>query len=143
MVLTIKSSSSISSFSHKLIESGPITPRIYGFLKIHKEGVPLRPIVNTIGGLTYLLAKYLASNLNPLVGLTESFVKDSSSFVNELRDVNFDPRNILVSFDVDSLYTNIPIKEALDVIFHLTDTDTARLVKIFLTSTFFYFEGEF
>ena len=58
--LAIKASSSVSSFSHKLIESCPLTPKIYGLPKIHKEGAPLKPIINMIGGPTYLHAKYLA-----------------------------------------------------------------------------------
>ena len=60
VVLAIKSKKSVNSINHKLMESNPLTLRIYGLLKIHKEGAPLRPIVNTIGGPTYLLAKYLA-----------------------------------------------------------------------------------
>lgn len=143
VALAIKSNNTISSFSHNLIESSPITPRIYGLPKIHKEGVPLRPIVNTISGQTFLLTKYLAGKLKPLVGRMESFVKESSSFVKELMDMKFEPGDNLVSFDVVSLYTSIPIKEALDVIFHLTDHDTNKLVEICLTSTFFYFEGVF
>lgn len=55
----------------------------------------------------------------------------------------FDPGDILVSFDVVSLYSCIPIKEALEVINHLTNPNIARLVEIWLTSTFFFFEGEF
>ena len=143
VALAIKSSSSVGSLCHKLIESSPLTPRIYGLPKIHKERVPLRPIVNSIGGPTYLLAKFLALKLKPLVGRTESFVKDSASFINELKDIKLDPNDILVSFDVVSLYTCIPIKEALEVIYRLTDLDTALLVEICLTSTFLCFEGEF
>jgi len=56
VALALKSSNSVSSLYHKLIESSPINPRIYGLPKIHKEGAPLRPIVNTIRGPTYLLA---------------------------------------------------------------------------------------
>ena len=48
VALAIKSSSTVGSLSRKLIESNPITPRIYGLSKIHKDGSPLRPIVNTI-----------------------------------------------------------------------------------------------
>jgi len=118
-------------------------PRIYGIPKIHKEGAPLRPIINTIGDPTYLLAKFVALKLKPLVGPTSSFVKDSASFIEELKDIKLDSRDILVSFDVVSLYTCIPINEAMDVIYFLTDPDTARLVEICLTSTFFIFEGEF
>ena len=142
MDLAIKSSSSVSSLCHKIIKSNPITQSIYWLPKIHKERAPLRSIVNTIGGLTYLLAKFLALKLKPLVGCIESFIKYSSSFVEELKDIKLDSRDILVSFDVVSLYTCIPIKEALEVIYHLTDPDTARLVEICLTSIFSYFEGE-
>lgn len=143
VALAIKSISSLSSLHHKLIESNPITHRIYGLPKIHKEGTPLRPIVNTIGGPTYLLAKFLVLKLKPLVGRTESFVKDSASYIKELKDIKLDPGDILASFDVVSLFTCIPIGEALEVINCLTDPDTAKLVEICLTSTFFYFEGEY
>ena len=29
-----------------LLENNPYTPRIYGAPKIHKQGIPIRPIVN-------------------------------------------------------------------------------------------------
>ena len=70
-------------------------------------------------------------------------MKDSASFINELKGIKLDPDDILVSFDVVSLYTRIPIKEALEVIYRLTNPDTMHLVEICLTSTFFCFEDEF
>lgn len=140
---TIKSNLSLSPLSRKLIESNPLTPRIYGLPKIHKFGAPLRPIVNTISGPTCFLAKFLALKLKPLVGRTDSFVKDSGSFVKELKDVKSDPRDLLVSFDVVSLYTQIPIQEAIYVISQITDHDTTKLVGLCLTLTFFSFQGEF
>lgn len=48
-----------------------------------------------------------------------------------------------MSFDVVSLYTNIPINEAIEFIKRITNPDTAYLVGICLTSTFFSFDGEF
>ena len=60
VALAIKSDLSLNPLSRKIIESNPLTPRIYGIPKIHKPGAPLRPIVNTIGGPTYLLVKFLA-----------------------------------------------------------------------------------
>lgn len=140
--LAIKSSIIFGSFSHKLIKSSPITPTIYGLPKIHKEGATLRRIVNTIGGPTYLLAKYLAQNLKPLFGL-ESFSKDLSSFFNELKGINFGPEYILVIFGIVSLYTNIPINKAIGVVNRKIDPDMAKLFEICLTCTFFNFEGEF
>jgi hypothetical protein len=35
-------------------------PRLYGLPKIHKETVPLRPIVSFIGSPTYNLAKFIS-----------------------------------------------------------------------------------
>lgn len=48
-----------------------------------------------------------------------------------------------MSFDVVSLYTNIPLDKAITVIKHIMDPDMANLVGICLTSTFFSFDGEF
>lgn len=87
--------------------------------------------------------KFLAQKLKPLVGRTDSFVKDSTSFVKELKDIRLEPGDLLVSFDVVSLYTCIPIQEAIDVINRITDNDTAKLVGLCLTSTFFSFQDEF
>ena len=85
-----------------------ITPMIYGLPKIHKEGVPLRPIVNTIGSPTYQLAKYLAKILGPLVGNKDSFIKDSSEFVKLIKDEKIKPKDMISSFYVVSLFTKIP-----------------------------------
>ncbi|XP_046409073.1 uncharacterized protein LOC124173954 [Ischnura elegans] len=46
-----------------LIQSAPKPPRLYGLPKIHKDGIPLRPIVSAIDSPTHKLAKYLAHSL--------------------------------------------------------------------------------
>jgi len=126
-----------------LIPSCETIPRIYGLPKIHKEGVPLRPIVNTIGSPTYELAKYVAKILRPLVGNTDSFIKDSQDFVNLIRNENLEHDDILVSFDVVSLFTKIPLDEAIQVIKEVADAGTAKLAEICLRSTVFTFQGVF
>ena len=89
IIRDIKKDLTNSNLDDKIIKhltpTREITPRIYGLPKIHKEEVPLRPIVNTIGSPTYELAKYLAKILGPLVGNTESFIKDSSEFVRLIK----------------------------------------------------------
>jgi hypothetical protein len=54
-------------------------PSLYGLPKLHKEGVPLRPIVNNIGTLTYQLSKYLARLLSQLTGNSAHHVKTPSN----------------------------------------------------------------
>lgn len=53
-------------------------PKFYGLPKIHKKEVPLRPIVSSIGSITYEAAKYLTEVIGPRVGKTEHHVKNSS-----------------------------------------------------------------
>ena len=119
----------------------PITPRIYGLPKIHKQGVPLRPIVNTIDSPTYDLEKYLAGILKPLVGNTSSFIKDSSSFVKMISNLTLEPEDIMVSFDVFSLSTKISIDDAVDAFKKVTNPDITKLIEVCLRSTFFSFLG--
>ena len=74
----IKNSSLDEETKKKLTPKNVIMPIIYGLPKIHKSGIPLRPIVNTIGSPTYDMAKHLAKTLKPLDGKSFSFIKDSS-----------------------------------------------------------------
>ena len=104
---TINDSLLDEGIKKKLIPKNPIIPRIYGIPKIHKNGAPLRPIVNTIGSPTYNLAKHLAKTLKPLAGNTTSYIKDSTHFIQEIKNMNLDDNDMLVSFDVVSLYTKV------------------------------------
>ena len=51
--------------------------------------------------------------------------------------------DILVSFDVVSLFTKIPLDEAVKVINDVTDPETTKIAEVCLWSTFFSFQGEF
>ena len=44
----------------KLYPTGAGSPKFYGLPKIHKEGMPLRPIVSSIGAVTYHTSKELS-----------------------------------------------------------------------------------
>ena len=65
-------------------------PQLHGLPKVHKVGVPLRPIISTIGSPTYSLSKVLARILTPLVGHTDSFVNNSAQFVTKIRDATLE-----------------------------------------------------
>ena len=103
--------------------SGSQPPMIYGLPKIHKESIPLRPIVSCIGSPTYKLAKHIVSIITPLVGQTSSFVKDSRHFVRIVRgEIRTEEK--LVSFDVESLFTNVPVEESIMIIRGRLQQDT-------------------
>ena len=68
---------------------------MYGLPKIHKPNIPLRPIVSSIGSATYHLAKELSRIVSPLLGKTNSYVKDSGDFVHKIKDIQVDENTIL------------------------------------------------
>ena len=63
--------------------------------------------------------------------------------MEEISKEKLNPEDKLVSFDVVSLYTKIPINEAIDTIKDLTNSMKAKLVEVCLRSTYFTFQKEF
>lgn len=59
----------------KLYPKSTHPPRLYGLPKLHKQNIPIRPIVDSMGAPSHELARYLASILKPLTGKTSSFIK--------------------------------------------------------------------
>jgi hypothetical protein len=71
--------------------------------------------VSSIGSPRFALAGFLHKVLSPLVGQSQSFVKNSGHFIELLKPIKLHPFNTLVNFDVVSLFTNVPLDEALQV----------------------------
>ena len=88
---------------------------MYDLAKVHKiftDGFPsFRPILSAIGTPTYKLAKFLVPKLKPLT-TNEYTIKDSFIFAEELQ--SFDSKLVMVSFDIESLFTNIPLQETIN-----------------------------
>ena len=69
LLKTIKAEGGISdNVYRRLYPTEASTPKYYGLPKVHKEGVPLRPIISSRGAVTYERAKELSRILKPLVG---------------------------------------------------------------------------
>ena len=102
----------------KLNPSSSAPARIYGTPKIYKfsssDSFPkLRPIASSIGTFNYNLAHFLCDLLSPLVPNDYS-CKDTFSFVSQIKNANLS-KKILVSYDVTSLFTIIPLQETIDI----------------------------
>ena len=49
----------------RLYPTGAVPPKYYGLPKVHKPGMPLRPIISNIGSVTHTTAKELSRILKP------------------------------------------------------------------------------
>ena len=131
-------------------------PRFYVQPKIHKSGVPIRPVVSYSGSPLYNLNKYIANILKACVRDENNNAKNSSIFCHYIRNVPIEDDEIMVSFDVISLYRNIPIIDTLNIIKDYVNSDdqfiwkTAipqdkflDLVHLVLTTTWYTFNSQF
>ena len=98
-----------------LLPHDPRTARFYLLPKIHKPNNPGRPIVSGNGSPTERISEFVDSFLKPLVCRIPSFIKDTKDFLHKLDEVKHQIPDsaILVTFDVSSLYTNIPHHEGM------------------------------
>ena len=129
----------------ELYSSSSAPARIYGIPKMHKfsssDSFPkLRPIFLSIGTLNYNLARFLCDLLSTLVPNDYS-CKDTFSFLSQIKKKNLSIK-IFVSYDVTSLFTNIPLQESIDIAINLIfnhnpnlNITRKELKKLFLFTT--------
>jgi hypothetical protein len=79
--------------------------------------------VSYIGFPSYALAGFLRKRLSPLAGNLESFVKETGHFAELLKSVSLQSLDTLFSLDCGSLFTTVPLNEALQVIINSLKRD--------------------
>jgi len=107
----------VSACSYLFLNTSNATlPRAYGLPKIHKAGHPLRIIVSStrspLHNLALFLHKILIKNLPPHF----SFIKNSLQLKKKISNIYIPDNCCLASFDVVSLFTNVPTDMVFDII---------------------------
>ena len=138
-----------SDLYSKLFISGSNPGILYGLPKTHKAGVPIRPIFSAIGTPSYNLSKFFVPILNPLTRNQYS-VLNSYDFSAKLQNLSFN-NCYIVSYDVESLFTNIPVHQTIDIIvdklfhnqtkFHEFDRNQFKhLLELAVLNSYFIFD---
>ena len=83
MLLDLKKAGRISNYTYKMLNNiDSLCPSFFGLPKIHKPGIPLRPVASFVNSPTYAISGYLARILWPVVGT----VKNSCEFADFIKE---------------------------------------------------------
>ena len=113
--------------SWKKIEWSPPSTKKEGFyhsqslqqiallLKCKKTGISLRPTVFFLSFPSYQLSKHVSRIITPLIGKSDYHVLDSTVFASFIVSQSLSTNDVVVSFDVVSLFTTVLVSLASNV----------------------------
>ena len=91
-----------------------------GAAKVHKlqgnqslNELTVRPIISNIGTATYDTVKYLSNLMSPL-GESQNTAPNSKEFVEKIKAERIPIGYKIISFNVKSLFTNVPLDETIE-----------------------------
>ena len=133
---TMKSKFSKAEYS-KLYPSASQPGLFFGLAKVHKlkdgqsdvKDLPLRPVISNIGTATYQVSKYLAQLLSPLTK-NERNIESTKDFIVKLKKMKIKDGYKMVSLDVVSLFTNVPLDYTIQVILDKVYTEKKVATKL-------------
>ena len=143
------------SIADALCPKGTRLAHLYGLPKTHKEQLAVQPILSATNTYNYSLAKWLDSKLKPL-SCNQYTVTDTFRFTDEVRGFEIKNGEILVSYDVTSLFTNVPLEETIQILaekafaqdwfnethsLNLSKTDLIDLLQAATKNQLFQFDG--
>ena len=124
--------------------------------KTHKTTLAIRPILSASATYSYELAKWLESKLQPL-SYNEFTVHDTLDFAEEITKVKNKQGDVLVCYDVYSLFMSIPLDETIELLadkascsnwfnlsydLKISKNDLTELLTIATKEQLFQFDGQ-
>jgi hypothetical protein len=102
------------------------------------------------------LSKFLLNILKPIANKNDTFIKNTQHFLNKLSNIEFNSNNTLVSFDINSLFTNVPLDKTLNIVKTKLESDDTlatrtrlnisaimELITVCTDNTYFQLNNEF
>jgi len=123
-----------------------LLPRVYGLPKVHKPDCPFRIIVSSLDSPLYNLATFLHKILIKNIPVNDSHSNNSFDLIQKLKDIQVDDDYILISLNVVSLFTNIPIDSDIESVskkWQLLDKQCNIPKNTFVESIWFVLDSTF
>ena len=131
-------------------------PEFYGLPKVHKLGMPLRPVVAAFGGPFAAISILMERMLNQLLQFTTAHIANTREACQSLEqafpDLQVPENTIIVTMDVVALYPSIPTQDGIEAVIQklekhsdsidtlgLSTKDIRYLLKLILTNNYFTF----
>jgi len=141
-------------FVRSFLASTTDLPRFYHLIKTHKTGLDIKipPIVSNINGPTQRIAWLLTNTLKPMLKNVPAHLENSVELIKCIQAGDFTTNKTLpypCSVDVVSLYTSIPIQEAItnavdriqNPLLHLSKRDITDPLTVTLNNMYFSLNG--
>ena len=144
LLCKLKKQNKISNKIYKRIKPrGSQLPHLYLSPKLHKftvqelnnwqnlncsDRLKWRPIISTVKSPTYKIAKWLINVSRPLwsnAKYNKAKIKSLKNFTNSMDSRKLGKDDIIISIDADTLFTNIPLQKAFDIVYKRATTDTS------------------
>lgn len=128
-----------------LLSKSYLLPLFYGCPKVHKPGMPLRPIIASRNMIGDFLSSWLLQKLNLVAdSLSKYNVHGASEIVRDLKRFQLEDQHVLLTFDYVSMFTNIDVAATMDIIeenYHYISPTTSVPVSLFLECLRFFTTG--
>ena len=157
-LLKLKNLKSISDDIYSKLRATGSSPGIlYGLPKIHKldfsSKFQFRPIFAAYNTPSYNISKFLVPILSKLT-VNEYTVENSFKFCQDVGNLSNSDNLFMASFDVENLFTNVPLNETINIILDqlftlpnstvigLTKDLFKNLLELSVLNSFFIFNGK-
>jgi hypothetical protein len=109
----------------------PNVPVLYALPKLHKPDCPLRPIVSYINAPAVNICKLINDVLPNIINFRSTYsIKNTLHLIEDLDNFELPSNATLVSFDVKSLFTSVPVQELKTILRNRILSCSIPLIKI-------------
>lgn len=139
---------------YRLINMNPKAPIMKALPKIHKENIPIRPIINCRNAPTYNTSKFLHKHITSHYKFKHNrSIKNTNEIIKNLENTTLNSNARLISFDLENMYTSIPTRQTIQIIednltenstlSHIEIQETIILLSLTLKQNYFKFNDNF
>jgi len=124
------------TYFHRGLRNQHRIPLFYGLPKVHKIPVSLRPVVSTTNSLLAIFSNWLDFRMKELLPLVQSYTKNSTDIIHDLKGLTLPENAKLFSADATSMYTNIDTTLGLDTMKEFLSANSTNISPTFPTHLF-------